>query len=143
MSSHQRTHTGETLFAPCGNWTRITQLQIQHSTSRPRVAPNKFKSIYRLLIFFKNLSLKNKNYIKVNVQPWLGNNCSNFCQNHNHQTSYIYTSVSGWVGGQRDILEWLSCSRDWDYFKSNFFIFNLMNKAAKVFQKSSGDCKFF
>ncbi len=34
-------------------------------------------------------------YIKVDVQPWLGNYCSNFGQNLNHQTSYIYKSGGG------------------------------------------------
>ena len=36
---------------------------------------------------------------KVDVQPWLGNNVSNFGQNLNHQTSYIYKSAGGWQAG--------------------------------------------
>ncbi len=35
----QRTHAREKLFAPGRNWTRIAQLRIRRSTSRPRVAP--------------------------------------------------------------------------------------------------------
>jgi hypothetical protein len=34
-------------------------------------------------------------YIKVDVQPWLRNNDSNFGQNLIHQTSYIYKRVAG------------------------------------------------
>ncbi len=35
----QRTHAREKLFAPGRNWTRIAQLRVRCSTSRPRVAP--------------------------------------------------------------------------------------------------------
>ncbi len=34
-------------------------------------------------------------YIKVNVQPWSGNNGSSFGRNLNQQTSYIYKSAGG------------------------------------------------
>jgi hypothetical protein len=43
------------------------------------------------------------NYIKVKVQPGLGNNGSIFGRNLNHQTSYIYKSAGRRAGRQADM----------------------------------------
>ncbi len=44
----QRTHAREKLFAPGGNGTRIAQLRVRRSTSRPRVAPLHFRIVCQI-----------------------------------------------------------------------------------------------
>ena len=72
----------------------------QHTLVMWKMLPFQPVSIVLFKQSILGLSFNLLNCIKVNVQPCLGNNGSNFGWNLYYQTSYIYKSAGRWADGQ-------------------------------------------
>ncbi len=97
-----------------GNLYALRLLEVMHSLGYEFILSSDLSSIHgQGSLFFRladevsiwycvdvigSMSNLQSSNIIVHIQPWLGNNGSNFGRNFNHQTSYIYKSAGRQAG---------------------------------------------